>query len=170
VVNFGIMYGMGARSLSQQMGIGLAEAQEFIANYFKVFSRVRAYLDSSLEEARRRGFVETLFGRRRYLPDIASGSGARRSMAERVAINTPIQGAAADLMKLAMIRVHAALRRQHPSARLLLQVHDELLLECPADEGDAVGPSVRAEMVGCVRLDVPLEVSVGRGTSWYDVH
>src|SRR5262249_32153142 len=109
IVNFGVMYGMGARSLSQQMGIGLAEAQEFIRHYFDVYSGVRDFLDRALAEARQRGYAVTLFGRRRQLPGLASADGGVRSFAERAAINTPIQGSAADLMKLAMIRVHAAL-------------------------------------------------------------
>lgn len=170
IVNFGIMYGMGARSLSQQMGIPLAEAQEFIAHYFRVYAGVREYLDSIVDEARRRGWVETLCGRRRYLPDLIQGSGATRAFAERAAINTPIQGSAADLMKLAMIRVHGVLKRSNASARLLLQVHDELLIECAADEAEAVSEQVRREMEGCFPLRVPLEVSVGRGATWFDVH
>ncbi len=170
VVNFGIMYGMGARSLSRQMGIGLAEAQEFIAGYFRVYARVRAFLDATVEEARARGYVQTLLGRRRYLPGLGSGPGAARAFAERAAINTPIQGSAADLMKLAMIRAHGALKERRPSARLLLQVHDELLLECPSAEVEAVSELVRKEMEGCFPLRVPLTVSVGRGTTWFDVH
>jgi DNA polymerase-1 len=170
IVNFGIMYGMGARSLSAQMGIGLPEAQDFIGHYFRVYERVREYLDQVVADARRRGFVETLLGRRRYLPQLSGGSGAERSFAERAAINTPIQGSAADLMKLAMIRVRGALKQRHPSARLLLQVHDELLLECPAGEASAVSERVRAEMEGCFALNVPLLVSVGRGHTWLDVH
>src|SRR5262249_40895076 len=134
IVNFGVMYGMGARSLSQQMGIGLTEAQDFIRHYFEVYSGIRDFLDRSLAEARQRGYVVTLFGRRRYLPALTSTNGAMRSLAERAAINTPIQGSAADLMKLAMIRVHGALMRWLPSAKLLLQVHDELLLEAPEAE------------------------------------
>ena len=170
VVNFGIMYGMGARSLSQQMGIGLAEAQAFIASYFRVYARVREFLDATVEEARRRGFVSTLLGRRLYLPDLASTNGGRRSFAERVAINAPIQGSAADLMKLAMIRVHRALKQRVPSARLLLQVHDELMLESPGAEVEAVSELVRTEMEGCFPLEVPLKVSVGKGPTWFDVH
>jgi DNA polymerase-1 len=170
IVNFGVMYGMGARSLSQQMGIGLAEAQDFIAHYFRVYARVREFLDATVEEARRRGYVETLFGRRRYLAGLADGRGAERALAERVAINTPIQGSAADLMKLAMTRVHGALKQGWPSARLLLQVHDELLLECPAEEVEGVSETVRAEMEGCYPLRVPLTVSLGRGATWFDVH
>ena len=170
VVNFGVMYGMGARSLSQQMGIGLGEAREFIAHYFRVYARVREFLDATVEEARRRGYVQTLLGRRRWLPELEGGSGARRAMAERAAINTPIQGSAADLMKLAMVRVHGALKRHGGSARLLLQVHDELVLECPAGEAESIAALVRAEMEGCFPLRVPLVVSLGRGPTWYDVH
>jgi DNA polymerase-1 len=170
IVNFGIMYGMGARSLSQQMGIGLPEAQEFIAGYFKVYAGVRDYLDATVEEARGRGYVRTLFGRRLYLPGLASPQGAARASAERVAINAPIQGSAADLMKLAMIRAHRALKHRHPSARLLLQVHDELLLECPAGEVEAVSDLVRTEMEGCFPMRVPLTVSLGHGPTWFDVH
>ncbi|MEO5617173.1 MAG: DNA polymerase I [Candidatus Eisenbacteria bacterium] len=169
VVNFGVMYGMGARSLSQQMGIGLEEAKEFIGHYFRLYARVREYLDGTVEEARRRGYVETLMGRRRYLPALAGGGGAERAFAERAAINTPIQGSAADLMKLAMIRVHRALRGR-TGARLLLQVHDELVLECRADEADSVRELVRREMEGCYPLRVPLVVSAGTGASWFDVH
>ena len=170
VVNFGVMYGMGARSLSQQMGIGLPEAQDFIAGYFRVYARVREFLDATLEEARARGFVSTLLGRRRYLPELASGHGATRAFAERAAINTPIQGSAADLMKLAMIQVHRVLKAKHPSARLLLQVHDELLLECPSEEASEVAELVRREMEGCFPLRVPLTVSLGQGPTWFDVH
>ncbi len=170
VVNFGVMYGMGARSLSRQMGIGLAEAQEFIAHYFRVYAGVREFLDRTVVDARRRGYVETILGRRRYLRQLASEHGGERSFAERAAINTPIQGSAADLVKLAMIRVRRALKRAHPSARLLLQVHDELLLECASDDANATSARVRAEMEGCFTLSVPLEVSVGLGPTWFDVH
>jgi DNA polymerase-1 len=170
VVNFGVMYGMGARSLSQKMETSVAEADEYIRNYFRVYSRVRDFLDRTLEEARRTGYVQTLLGRRRYLPGLNSSHGGERALAERVAINTPIQGSAADLMKLAMIRVHRALKHSHRSARLLLQVHDELLLESPAAESQAVADIVCQEMKSCFALSVPLEVSVGIGPTWFDVH
>jgi DNA polymerase-1 len=169
VVNFGIIYGMGARSLSQQMGIGLTEAQEFIGHYFRLYARVREFLDATVEEARRAGFVQTILGRRRYLPELGSANGGTRSFAERAAINTPIQGSAADLMKLAMIRVHRSLERV-PGARLLLQVHDELLLECRAPDAEEIREKVRREMEGCYTLRVPLVVTVGTGRSWFDVH
>jgi DNA polymerase-1 len=169
VVNFGVMYGMGARSLAQQMGLELKEAKEFIEGYFSAYAGVRRYLDRTVEEARERGYVQTLLGRRRYLPQLRSGGGMERSMAERAAINTPIQGSAADLVKLAMLRVHSALS-SNGRGRLLLQVHDELLVECPAADAAQVAERVRAEMEGCYHLSVPLTVSVGTGATWYDVH
>jgi DNA polymerase-1 len=170
IVNFGVMYGMGPRSLSQQMGISLAESQEFIRNYFRVYARMREFLDQTIEQARTRGYVQTLLGRRCPMPGLQSPRGIERSNAERAAINAPIQGSAADLMKLAMVRVHRALKRTRPSARLLLQVHDELLLEAPLEDADAVSEVVRAEMEGCFPLRVPLTVSLGRGPTWFDVH
>ncbi len=178
IVNFGVMYGMGARSLAQQMGIGLAEAEEFIRDYFTVYTGVREFLDATVEQARSRGWVQTIMGRRRYLPDLGSANGGLRSLAERAAINTPIQGSAADLMKVAMIGVGSALKRFGPSARLLLQVHDELLIECPAGDAAAVAASARAGMQDVPLLQdlldeplrVPLEVSVGVGRTWFDVH
>jgi len=169
VVNFGVMYGMGSRSLAQQMGIELKEAKEFIDGYFGVYAGVRRYLDGTLEEARERGWVQTLLGRRRWLPQLRGG-GMERSMAERAAINTPIQGSAADLVKLAMLRVHDALGRSGTGARLLLQVHDELLVETPAAATERVSAIVKREMEGCFELSVPLTVSVGAGASWYDLH
>ncbi len=169
VVNFGVLYGMGARSLAQQMGLELKEAKEFIDSYFAAYAGVRRYLDASLEEARTRGWVATLLGRRRYLPELRSTHGAERSFAERAAINTPVQGSAADLVKLAMLSVHRSLARRTGS-RLLLQVHDELLLECPLGEAEAVTALVRREMEGCYPLSVPLTVSVGTGHTWFDVH
>ena len=170
VVNFGVMYGMGAKSLAQQMGIELAEAKDFIEGYFRVYSGVRTFLDRTVADARESGYVETLLGRRRYLPQLRSSNGLERSNAERAAINAPIQGSAADLVKRAMIQVRAVLKTRHPSARLLLQVHDELLFECAEREADAVSEVVRREMESCVALRVPLTVSLGRGTSWFDVH
>jgi DNA polymerase-1 len=169
VVNFGVLYGMGARSLAQQMNLELKEAKEFIDGYFSVYAGVRRYLDATLVEARERGWVATLLGRRRYLPELRSGHGAERAFAERAAINTPIQGSAADLVKLAMLSVHRALSRRG-SGRLLLQVHDELLFECPQAEVESISMLVRREMEGCYPLNVPLTVSVGTGHTWFDVH
>ena len=170
VVNFGIMYGMGARSLAQQMGMPLPEAEAFIRQYFEVYAGVRRFLDAMLGEARQRGYVQTIFGRRRYLTQLDSPRGDVRANSERAAINAPLQGSAADLMKLAMVRVSGALKGVSRSARLLLQVHDELLLECPAGEAEAVSELVRREMEGCVSLRVPLVATAGHGRTWLDVH
>jgi DNA polymerase-1 len=169
VVNFGVLYGMGPRSLAQQMGIELNAAKEFIDHYFTAFAGVRRFLDATLAEARERGWVATLLGRRRYLPGLRSSHGAERSFAERAAINTPIQGSAADLVKLAMLSVHRALSSRG-GARLLLQVHDELLIECPRGEAESTASLVKREMEGCYPLQVPLTVSVGAGDRWFDVH
>jgi DNA polymerase-1 len=169
VVNFGVLYGMGPRSLAQQMGLELKAAKEFIDGYFSAFAGVRRFLDATLAEARERGWVATLLGRRRYLPGLRSSHGAERSFAERAAINTPVQGSAADLVKLAMLSVHRALSARG-GARLLLQVHDELLVECPRGEAPATASLVKREMEGCYPLSVPLTVSVGTGERWFDVH
>ena len=169
VINFGLLYGMGPRSLAQQMGLELKDAKEFIDGYFSVYAGVRRYLDATLEEARERGWVATLLGRRRYLAELRSGHGAERAFAERAAINTPVQGSAADLVKLAMLSVHRALAR-HPGSGLLLQVHDELVFECPQGDAENIAILVRREMEGCYPLRVPLTVSVGTGHTWFDVH
>ena len=168
-VNFGVLYGMGARSLAQQMGLELKDAKEFIEGYFNVYAGVRRFLDATVVEARERGWVATLMGRRRYLPELRSSNGLERSFAERAAINTPIQGSAADLVKLAMLSVHRALSKR-AGARLLLQVHDELLVECPRGEAETIASLVKREMEGCYPLNVPLTVSVGTGDTWFDVH
>ena len=170
VVNFGIMYGMGARALSVQLGMPLAQAAAFIREYFRVHAGVKAYLERTLEEARGRGYVTTLLGRRRYLPQLASPSPRARANAERAAINTPLQGSAADLIKVAMVRIHEGLAADGLASRLILQVHDELLFECPPGEVEAVAERVRREMVGAVQMAVPLEVGVGVGERWFDVH
>ncbi|HKA25372.1 MAG TPA: DNA polymerase I, partial [Candidatus Eisenbacteria bacterium] len=170
IVNFGIMYGMGARALSLQMGLTLAEAAAFIREYFRVHAGVKRFLDGTVEEVRQKGYVSTLLGRRRYLPDVQSASPRARSNAERAAINTPLQGSAADLVKVAMVRIHERLLAEGSQARLVLQVHDELLLESPAGEIESVERVLREEMIGAVTLAVPLEVSVGIGDNWFDVH
>ncbi len=169
IVNFGVLYGMGARSLADQMGLELKDAKSFIEDYFNVYAGVRRFLDATVVEARERGWVATLLGRRRYLPELRSGNGMERAFAERAAINTPIQGSAADLVKLAMLSVHRALSKRG-GARLLLQVHDELLVECPRGDAETISSLVKREMEGCYPLRVPLTVSVGAGDTWFDVH
>ncbi len=167
-INFATIYGQGPFALSRQLGITMDEAKQFIAQYFERFAGVRAYLDRQIELAREQGFVETLLGRRRYIPDIKDKNFNRRSFAERTAQNTPLQGSAADLIKLAMIQIHEALKAEGLEGRLLLQVHDELLLEAPGTEVPRVMELVRGHMESAVTLRVPLVVDLGVGDNWLD--
>ncbi|KHL19191.1 UNVERIFIED_CONTAM: DNA polymerase I [Mumia flava] len=167
-MNYGLAYGLSAYGLSQQLGIEAREAQGLMDEYFARFGGVRDYLRGIVDEARRSGFTETIMGRRRYLPDLTSDNRQRREMAERMALNAPIQGSAADIIKVAMLGVHAALRDSGLRSRMLLQVHDELVLEVPAGERDDVEALVRAQMASAAELAVPLDVSVGVGRSWHE--
>jgi DNA polymerase-1 len=167
-VNFATLYGQGPFSLARQLGITREEAKEFIATYFERFNGVRDFLDAQVEMAREKGYVETLMGRRRYVPELRSGSWNIRQFGERVAQNTPIQGTAADLMKKAMIDVQSALDEAGTGAEMLLQVHDELLLEVPEAEVDAVRELVVSCMEGAVELRVPLVADWGVGGNWYE--
>ncbi|MBT7502892.1 MAG: DNA polymerase I [Gemmatimonadales bacterium] len=167
-VNFATLYGQGPFSLARQLGISREEAKQFIATYFERFAGVRDYLDAQVEMAKTQGYVETLMGRRRYVPELRSGNWNMRQFGERVAQNTPIQGTAADLMKKAMIDVQAALDEAETSATILLQVHDELLLEVPEAEVDAVRDLVVTRMEGAMELNVPLVADSGVGANWYE--
>ena len=169
-INFGIIYGISAFGLANQLGIAQQEAREYIAKYFLRYPGIRDYMETTKAFARKNGYVKTPFGRKVHLKFINDKSQGMRAFAERAAINAPIQGSAADIVKLAMLRVHAALMASHPSSRLLLQVHDELVLECPEPEAEAVSATIRSAMESCFPLRVPLEVSVGRGRTWFDVH
>lgn len=169
-VNFGIMYGQGAVGLAQQIGVTRQEAAAFINAYRAQYPGVAGYLERTIAEARRTGYVTTLLKRRRYLPNLASPHQGLRAEAERMAVNTPIQGTAADLIKVAMIAADADLARRHPRARLLLQVHDELVLEAPREEAVAVAAAVKERMEGALELDVPVVVEVGAGRDWADIH
>ncbi len=166
-VNFATIYGQGPFSLSRRLGISMDEAKAFIAAYFERFAGVRRYLDGQVERAKETGYVETLMGRRRRVPELWAKSWNVRQFGERVACNTPIQGTAADLMKVAMIRL-AAILRDDPQARLLLQVHDELVLEVDEERVTEVAATVREVMESAMGLDVPLRVDTGAGKSWYD--
>lgn len=168
--NFGIMYGISAFGLSQRLGCGRQEASKIIGDYFASFPSIRRYIDDTLSSARQNGYVETLFGRRRYLPDISSGSAAVRSIAERNAVNAPIQGTAADIIKLAMIGVDRQLREGGYKSRMVLQIHDELLLEVPSSEIDAVRSMLTGQMENVVKLSVPLIVECNYGKNWLDAH
>jgi len=167
-MSYGLAYGLSAFGLSQQLGITPEEAREQMDTYFDRFGGVRDYLTGVVAQARLDGYTETILGRRRYLPDLTSDNGQRRQMAERMALNAPIQGSAADIIKVAMLGVHRALRNAGLRSRLLLQVHDELVLEIAAGEADQVEQIVRHEMGTAYSLDVPLDVSVGVGHSWAD--
>ena len=167
-INFATIYGQGPMALSRQLGITLEEAKSFIKRYFERFAGVRAWLDRTVEEARHRGFVETLFGRRRYIPELRDRNFNIRAFGERTATNSPLQGSAADLIKIAMIRIHAAFGQAKMTGKMVLQVHDELVFEVPESErGDAAG-LVKREMEGVASLRVPLVVTIGAGKNWVD--
>ena len=170
MINYGIAYGLSSFGLAHRLGLPQSEAHSIIERYFARYRKVKEWLDATIEEARRSGRVKTLFGRRRYLPDINSKNPAARSAAERTAVNTPIQGTAADLVKRAMLRVDRALTARALQAKMLLQVHDELVLEAPPAELDSVGPLLVEEMKGAADLAVPLEVELGQGDTWAAAH
>jgi len=167
-INFATIYGQGPHALSRQLKISHAEAKEFIERYFERFQRVRVYLDSMVDYARQHGYVETIFKRRRYVPELRDRNFNIRAFGERTAANSPIQGSAADLIKIAMIRIHERLQSERLSARMLLQVHDELVFEVPGPETDAVKALVQAEMEGAASLSVPLVVDTGVGKNWLE--
>jgi len=169
-VNFGLIYGMSAFGLAQQLDIERSAAAQFIEKYFTRYPGVARYMQRTRETARADGYVETVFGRRLWLPDINAGGGPRRAAAERAAINAPMQGTAADLIKLAMIEVQRWLEREKLAARLVLQVHDELVFEVPDAEVDRVKRELPALMSGVSTLSVPLVVDVGTGKNWDEAH
>jgi DNA polymerase-1 len=168
-VNFGIVYGLSAFGLSQQLGIEQKEAKKFIEAYFEKYKGVRVFIDRVLDETRRQQRVRTLFGRMRPIPDINSKNPNMRGFAERTAVNTPLQGTAADLIKVAMIRIDDELRARRLISRMLLQVHDELLFEVPQAEVEAMSALVREKMERVHALKVPLLVEIGVGPNWRDV-
>ncbi|MEO6834286.1 MAG: DNA polymerase I [Candidatus Tumulicola sp.] len=168
-VNFGLLYGMSDFGLAQRLEISRAEAKEITAAYFARFPSVRAYIERTIDEGRRKGYVSTILGRRRYMPGLTSGNYMLRSAAEREATNAPLQGSAADLMKLAMVRIERALAESDFDATMLLQIHDELIFEVPATQRYAVADLVRDHMVRAIPLSVPLEVTLKSGRNWYDV-
>ena len=167
-VNFGIVYGISEFSLADDIGVTRKEARQYIDNYLAHYAGVRIYMHDIVEQAKQDGYVTTLFGRRRELPELKSSNFNIRSFGERVALNTPIQGTAADIIKLAMLRVDAALKKQKLKARLVLQVHDELIVECPVKEAEQVKKIVTAEMENVVQLRVPLLAEAKVGASWYE--
>lgn len=169
-VNFGIVYGIGAFSLARDIGVTVKEADDFIKNYLATFPGVKEYMDSTIAAGREKGYVTTLFGRRRALPELTSKNFNLRSLGERMAMNTPIQGTAADVIKLAMVRVWRRLRDEGLAARLILQVHDELIVEAPAAEVRQVSRILKEEMEGAVNFTVPLTADVSSGDTWLEAH
>ena len=167
-VNFGIVYGISEFSLSEDIGVTRWEARDYIDSYLANYRGVKAYMHNVIEDAREKGYTETMFGRRRYIPELKASNFNVRSGAERMTLNTPIQGTAADLIKLAMIKVDAALRNNFPEAKLLLQVHDELIVECPEEIAQDVAKLMSAEMEQVAKLNVPLTAEAKIGKSWYD--
>ena len=169
-VNFGIIYGLSAFGLSRQLNISRKDAQDFIDQYFSLYSNVKDFMDNTIAEARECGYTLTMFNRRRYLPDLKSDNRQVRESAERIAINSPIQGSAADLIKVAMIRLSRNLKKIKLNSKMILQVHDELLFECPVQEKKEIESLVRKEMEGACTLSVPLVVDIGWGKNWNEAH
>jgi len=170
VINFGVIYGMSAFGLAKQLGVDTKVAQAYIEEYFLKHSGVKSYIDHIIQEAQQKGYVTTLFNRRRYLPEINSSNRPMRQFAERTAINTPIQGTAADLIKMAMIRIYRRLSREGFSTRMILQVHDELVFEAPDHECEPVSELIREEMEGVMKMSVPLKVVITWGKNWGEAH
>jgi len=169
-VNFGIIYGISAFGLSQRLGIGRSEAAQLIEQYFATYPRIKAYMTEIVDSAREKGYVETLLGRRRYIRDIHSANATVRGFAERNAINAPIQGTAADMIKLAMIRIHAEMRQRNMKSRMILQVHDELVFDAHRDELADLKRLVEDGMKNALPMDVPVLVEMGTGNNWLEAH
>jgi DNA polymerase-1 len=166
--NFGIIYGISSFGLSERLTIGRKEAKELIDGYFNSYPGVKSYMDESIRKARDKGYVTTMFGRRRYLRDIQSRNQVVRGNAERNAINAPIQGTAADIIKIAMIRIHEKLEGEKFKSKMILQVHDELIFEVPEAELEKLKNMVLFEMSNAAKLDIPLKVDWGTGRSWFE--
>ena len=169
-INFGLIYGISAFGLGKQLGITRNLAAEYMAMYFEKYPRVKKYMESTKESASQNGYVETLFGRRLYLREINASNAMRRQASERAAINAPVQGTAADIMKIAMIKMHQSLENEKSQAQIILQVHDELILDTPEKEIDKVVNLTTEAMMGAAQLDVPLEIDIGIGDNWDQAH
>lgn len=167
-VNFGIVYGIGAFSLSNDIGVSIVEADRYIKGYLANYAGVAAFMDNAKKTAKEKGYAETYFGRRRYLPELAEKNAVRRGFGERVAMNMPIQGTAADIIKIAMIRVYKRLKTEYPQAKLIMQVHDELIIETPEKDAQAVAAMLKETMENACKLSVPLTVDVQCGKTWFD--
>ena len=169
-VNFGIIYGQGAFGLAENLGVSRTEAKEIIDAYFKKFPAVKEYMDGAIEKARKYEYVETILGRRRYLRDINSRNMTMRGFAERNAINAPLQGSAADLIKVAMIHVHEWMKKEKLQSKMILQVHDELVFDAFKEEVELLKKHIPGLMSQAIQLSVPIEVEVGIGKDWLEAH
>jgi DNA polymerase-1 len=169
-VNFGIIYGISAFGLAQDIGVSNAEAKRYIDSYFDRYPKVRSFIDTTISRAKETGYVTTLLGRKRFIPELASSSAPVRNFGERMAVNTPIQGTAADLIKLAMIKIHGILGARNAGSRMILQVHDELIFEVPENEIEMLKKLVKEQMEGVLELSVPIKVDMGVGKNWDEAH
>ena len=167
-VNFGIVYGIGAFSLSNDIGTSVVEADRYIKGYLANYSGVASFMEKAKKDAKEKGYAETYFGRRRYLPELLESNAIRRGFGERVAMNMPIQGTAADIIKIAMIRVFERLKEEYPEAKLIMQVHDELIIEAPENDAENIAALLKETMENACELSVPLTVEVACGKTWYD--
>ena len=167
-VNFGIIYGIGAFSLSKDIGVSVAEAKQYIENYLKSYPKISQYMERTVEQAKQDGYVKTMFERRRYIPELKMSNKNMQAFGKRVAMNAPIQGSAADIIKIAMINVYKRLEKDLPQARLILQIHDELIIECDSADAAAASALLKEEMENAVKLAVPLTVDVHTGSSWFE--
>jgi DNA polymerase-1 len=169
-VNFGIIYGVSAFGLSNQTDLSRKEAAELIEAYYATYPKLKAYMSNQVDFARENGYVQTVLGRRRYLKDINSPNMMVKSGAERNAVNAPIQGSAADIIKIAMINIHKKLRTENWKSKMLLQVHDELVFDVHHSEIETIKPMIKHEMENAFKMDVPLEVEMGVGKNWFEAH
>ena len=169
-INFGIIYGVSAFGLSQQTNLSRTESKELIEAYYSTYPKLRSYIQEQIDFARDNGYVTTILGRRRYLKDINSQNAIVRGSAERNAINAPIQGSAADIIKLAMIAIQKGLKSEHKDSKMILQVHDELVFDVPKNEIDEIKILIKEEMENTFKLEVPLVVDIGIGTNWLEAH
>ena len=169
-MNFGIVYGISSFGLGQDLNISRKEAEQYIKQYFETYPAIKEFLDGLVETAKKTGSACTMFGRKRPVPELTSSNFMQRSFGERIAMNSPIQGTAADIIKIAMIRVAERLQNEGLKARIVLQIHDELLVETPVEETEQVRRILTEEMEGAAELQVPLEVEVEEGSSWYEAH
>ena len=170
VLNFGVLYGLTPFGISQQTDLSPDKGKDFISIFFNNYPGVKDYIDKTIIFCQQNGYVESIMGRRRYLPEINSSNRIARQAAERAAINMPIQGTAAEMIKLAMIKIHRQMNKENLKSKLIMQIHDELLLEVHQDEIDYISKMVIENMRDAMKLDVPIEIDFGVGPSWYEAH